>query len=64
VNEPYSAIEYCEFERIRDQHVSELAHMYWLLRGCPEGSPDVDWYKAAGEIDEEILAQFNLGLPA
>ena len=30
--------------------ISELAHQLWIDRGCPEDSPEHDWYRA-----EEIL---------
>lgn len=26
------------------------AYQYWRERGCPEGSPDADWYRAEGEL--------------
>jgi hypothetical protein len=27
--------------------IAELAHELWTARGCPQGSPDEDWFKAA-----------------
>jgi hypothetical protein len=30
--------------------IAALAHRNWLVRGCPEGSPEVDWYRAAQEL--------------
>ena len=30
--------------------ISELAHRLWIDRGCPQDSPEDDWYRA-----EEIL---------
>jgi hypothetical protein len=27
--------------------IAELAHELWQARGCPEGSPDEDWFHAA-----------------
>ena len=29
----------------------ELAYHFWEERGCPEGSPEEDWYKAEVTID-------------
>jgi len=59
-----SALRYTDFERIRAERITDLAQMFWLLRGCPEGSPDVDWYKAELEVDRQILGQMDLGIPA
>ncbi len=33
--------------------VAELAYRLWEERGCPEGSPEEDWYKAELIIDHE-----------
>ena len=27
--------------------IAALAHELWVARGCPEGSPDQDWFQAA-----------------
>jgi hypothetical protein len=27
--------------------IAALAHEYWRARGCPEGSPEEDWFRAA-----------------
>lgn len=27
-----------------------LAHELWLARGCPQGSPDEDWFRAVKEL--------------
>jgi hypothetical protein len=29
-----------------NQRVSRIAYLLWQARGCPEGSPDVDWQTA------------------
>lgn len=34
--------------------VAELAYRLWEERGCPEGSPGEDWYKAEFIIDHEL----------
>ncbi len=33
--------------------VAELAYRLWEERGCPEGSPEDDWYKAELMIERE-----------
>jgi hypothetical protein len=30
--------------------IAQLAHALWQARGCPEGSPEEDWYRAAREL--------------
>ena len=37
---------------INDQHVATatLAHELWHARGCPEGSPEKDWFQAAAQL--------------
>jgi hypothetical protein len=30
--------------------IAKLAHSLWQARGCPQGSPDVDWFQAAKEL--------------
>ncbi len=35
---------------IRHQDIAALARELWQARGCPEGSPDVDWFQAAEEL--------------
>jgi len=30
--------------------VAALAYQLWLDRGCPEGSPDEDWYEAQRKL--------------
>ena len=32
-------------ESIHEQ-IAALAYALWQERGCPEGSPDVDWFQA------------------
>ena len=32
------------------QEIATLAHELWRARGCPEGSPDVDWFQAVGQL--------------
>jgi hypothetical protein len=37
----------------RSRAIAELAYHFWEKRGCPEGSPEKDWYKAELVIDRE-----------
>ncbi len=30
--------------------IEQLAHQYWIERGCPTGTPDEDWLRAEQEI--------------
>ena len=55
---------YAKFLRNRDEYIAAHAHHYWLLRGCPEGSPESDWFRAESEFDQEFLARLDLGVPA
>ena len=34
--------------------IAELAYRLWEERGCPEGSPDEDWYEAEFIIDQQL----------
>jgi hypothetical protein len=29
-----------------DEEIATLAYELWQARGCPDGSPDEDWYRA------------------
>jgi Protein of unknown function (DUF2934) len=37
----------------RAQAIAGLAFRFWEERGCPQGLPDEDWYKAERIIDRE-----------
>jgi hypothetical protein len=32
--------------------VASRAYELWMLRGCPDGSPEVDWFQAESELNE------------
>jgi hypothetical protein len=32
------------------EDIAALAHALWQARGCPEGSPEEDWFQAAHEL--------------
>ncbi len=37
----------------RVRAIAELAYYLWRERGCPDGSPEEDWYKAELIIDRD-----------
>jgi hypothetical protein len=37
-----------------DERISALAYALWQERGCPEGSPEVDWLRAEEELKAKI----------
>jgi hypothetical protein len=34
-----------------EEEISDLAYSYWLQRGCPEGCPEEDWFRAEQELE-------------
>jgi hypothetical protein len=56
--------EFLKYLRTREKFIAAQAELYWLMRGCPDGSPEVDWLKAESEIDREFLNQIDLGIPS
>jgi hypothetical protein len=36
-------------DTLEHDEVAELAYQLWILRGCPDGSPDQDWLRAEEE---------------
>ena len=34
----------------KDQDIAALAHKLWQDRGCPEGSPEEDWFRAVEQL--------------
>jgi hypothetical protein len=32
------------------QDIAAVAYRYWQARGCPDGSPEEDWFKAEYEL--------------
>lgn len=52
-----------DFLKAREIAIAAQAEWYWLMRGCPEGSPEVDWLRAEAEIDQEFVSELDLGLP-
>jgi len=36
------------------EETATLAHKLWLARGCPEGSPDEDWFQASALLRSHL----------
>ena len=52
---------------LRDRKIKliwEKAKYFWFRRGCPEGSPETDWFRAESDCDQELLSQSEWGIPA
>jgi hypothetical protein len=37
----------------QEQQIAELAYALWCERGCPEGSPELDWFEAEAQITRD-----------
>lgn len=57
-------LPFSEFLKRREKAIAAQAEQYWVMRGRPEGSPEVDWFKAETEIDQQFLGEIDLGLPS
>jgi CRP-like cAMP-binding protein len=40
-----------------NQIITALANEYWQRRGCPIGSPELDWFKAEGDVKNWLQAE-------
>jgi hypothetical protein len=38
------------------EQIAALAKILWVARGCPEGSPEVDWFEAEQQLREKQQA--------
>ena len=36
------------------EDISRLAYLYWEERGCPNDSPDEDWFRAEAELRQQL----------
>jgi len=43
---------------LHEERIAALAYTYWLERGCPLDSPDVDWYRAVETLSAPEELQF------
>lgn len=39
------------------KEIAALAHDLWMARGCPKGSPEVDWNEAAEQLRARNVAK-------
>ena len=37
-------------QELTHEDIALLAYSYWQARGCPEGSPEEDWFRAESEL--------------
>jgi hypothetical protein len=37
-------------QKAREEDIPALAYKLWQARGCPEGSPQEDWFRAVEEL--------------
>lgn len=50
---PENHSEEADYGSLNEQ-IAALAHALWQERGCPEGSPEDDWFKAEQEVRERL----------
>ena len=45
------------------EQIAALAYQFWQDRGCPEGTPDEDWFRAERELFglQRILDEKDIG---
>lgn len=36
---------------VDSEEVARLAYTYWQTRGCPDGSPEEDWFRAEQDLN-------------
>lgn len=47
-----AAVETARPHAVSDcEEVRELAYSHWEARGCPEGSPEEDWFQAEQDLN-------------
>lgn len=40
---------------VEHEEIARLAYSYWEARGCPEGSPQEDWFGAEQELQRQRI---------
>jgi hypothetical protein len=40
----------------RHEFIAKLAYKFWTQRGCPLGSPEVDWFAAEQAVYASLIA--------
>ena len=48
--EPVKTIRSPLRETINTAEIAALAHHLWQARGCPAGSPEIDWFQAEQQL--------------
>lgn len=51
--EPAPAAPVDEAATLSEQDIATLAYQRWLERGCPQGSPEEDWFEAERELQSK-----------
>ncbi len=51
---PHSSHSSTPNHAVTSQQIAALAYTLWRARGCPEGSPDIDWLQAEQELLEKV----------
>jgi len=54
--EPTAGMEIQSIPRDHQDEVAKLAYAYWQERGCPEGSPEEDWFRAEADLRGRVRA--------
>jgi hypothetical protein len=44
------ATETSSLARPDEREIADLAYQRWVERGCPQGSPEEDWFEAEREL--------------
>lgn len=47
-----------------EEQLQQLAYRLWKERGCPDGSPEEDWYAAQYKIQRQTQVLTNLLAPS
>ena len=42
--------------KLDQEAIARLAYFYWEERGCPNDSPDEDWFRAEAELRNRLAA--------
>jgi hypothetical protein len=45
---------------MKHDQISRIAYRFWQERGCPDGSPEVDWMRAEAEVVSTSLVESGL----
>jgi hypothetical protein len=43
-----------EHPTLDQQAIARLAYFYWEERGCPNDSPDEDWFRAEAQLSNRL----------